>query len=332
MRFKRILCLVLVLIQTAGVLTQLANAQVARRRPVPRPQVANMQQGLQIKLSEGLPVTELPAANPRAAAAPLAADEAERVLRRLSPIKTEASDEQDFALREKSLPPPRTGKTIDAAFPPAAARDANAQPANGPLEVLRYGPEGEVPLAAQLSVTFSQPMVAITAHADTLTDGVPVRLTPLPQGRWRWVGAKTLLFETDGHLPMATDYQVEIVKGTNSATGASLAATASWRFSTPPPQVKQFYPQVGPTVRDPLMFVEFDQRIDPAAVLKTIHLRSSRNDFNLRLASADELAADEMVSNLAKAAEKGRWLAFRAVAVHGDGLPLPADAGINVSV
>ena len=175
-------------------------------------------------------------------------------------------------------------------------------------------------------------MVAVTSHADTVAAGVPVRLTPQPQGRWRWVGAKTLLFETDGHLPMATDYQVEVVKGTKSATGASLAETRAWRFSTPPPQVKQFYPQVGPTVRDPLMFVEFDQRIDPAAVLKTIHLRSGRSDINLRLASADELATDEMVSNLAKAAEKGRWLAFRAVAVHGDGLPLPADAGINVSV
>ena len=62
MRFKRMLCLVLTLMQTAGMLAQLANAQVARRRPVPGPQVANMQQGLQIKLSEGLPVTDQPAA------------------------------------------------------------------------------------------------------------------------------------------------------------------------------------------------------------------------------------------------------------------------------
>jgi alpha-2-macroglobulin len=353
MRFKRILCLVLMLMQSAGMLAQLANAQGqrrrpgpdrevmtmsrgsqinSRRRPGPRPQATNMQQGLQIKLSEGVPVTEPAIDAPRAEAVPLATDEAERVLRRLQPIKAEAGDEQDFALREKSLPPPRTGKTIAATFPPAAARDGESLPASGPLEVVRFAPEGEVPLAAQLSVTFSQPMVAVTSHADAIADGLPVRLTPQPQGRWRWVGAKTLLFETDGHLPMATDYHVEVIKGTKSATGASLAATASWRFSTPPAQVKQFYPQNGPTTRDPLLFVEFDQRIHAEAVLKSIKLSAGRKDYPLRLATADEIAADEAVSNLTKTAEKDRWLAFRVAAANTDGLPLPADTDVAVSI
>src|SRR5580765_1506230 len=99
MRFKRFFSVVLMGVQIAGVLAQLASAQVTRRRPRPGPQVTNMQQGLQIKLSEGVPATEPSVANPRAAAVPLAADEAERVLGRLQPIKTEVSDEQDFALR-----------------------------------------------------------------------------------------------------------------------------------------------------------------------------------------------------------------------------------------
>ena len=318
--------------QVAGVLVQLAGAQVARSRPRPGPQVTNMPQGLQIKLSEGAPVVESSATSVRAEATRLADNETESVLRRLPPIKSEAGDEQDFALREKSLPPPRTGKTIEGQFPPAVPRDVTTPTATGPLEVLRFAPEGEVPIAAQLSVTFSQPMVVVTSHADTVAEGVPVRLTPQPQGRWRWVGAKTLLFEADGHLPMATDYQVEVAKGTKSATGASLAETRAWRFSTPPPQVKQFYPQGGPTVRDPLLFVEFDQRIDPEAVLKTIHLRTGRDDYKLRLASADEIAADDQISNLTKAAEKGRWLAFRVVAANGDGLPLPTDTSVDVSV
>ncbi|MFL6212574.1 MAG: alpha-2-macroglobulin family protein [Blastocatellia bacterium] len=317
-------------IQTAGVFVEQASAQRVRR-PAPGSQVTTMQQGLQIKLSEGSPVTDTAAANPRAEATLLAADETDRVLRRLPLLKTEAGDEQDFALREKSLPPPRTGTTVNASFPPAESRDV-PQPASGPLEVVRFAPEGDVPIAAQLSVTFSQPMVAVTSHADSLAEGVPVRLTPQPQGRWRWVGTKTLLFETDGHLPMATDYQVEVVKGTKSATGANLATTRAWRFSTPPPQVKQFYPQVGPTTRDPLMFVEFDQRINPEAVLKTIKLRGGQREYGLRLASRDEIAADESVSNMAKAAEKDRWFAFRVVAVNGAGLPLPADTGVDVSV
>jgi uncharacterized protein YfaS (alpha-2-macroglobulin family) len=330
MRFKRALCVLLIWIQAAGVFAVQASAQRIRR-PAPGPQVTTMQEGLQIKLSEGSPVTEPAAINPRAHATMLAADETERVLRRLPPRKTEAGDEQDFALREKSLPPPRTGATVNAQFPPAQSRDVTPT-ASGPLEVVRFAPEGDVPIAAQLSVTFSQPMVTVTSHADSIAEGVPVRLTPQPQGRWRWVGAKTLLFETDGHLPMATTYQVEVVKGTKSATGASLTATRAWRFSTPPPQVKTFYPQTGPTTRDPLMFVEFDQRINAEAVLKTIHLRAGQREYRLRLASGDEIAADQNVSNLTKAAEKDRWLAFRVVAPNGDGLPLPADTSVEVNV
>ena len=83
MRFKRILCFVLVFIQSVGMLAQLANAQIARRRPELGSQVTNMQQGLQIKLSEGLSVTEPPVAASHTAAAPLAADEAARMLQRL---------------------------------------------------------------------------------------------------------------------------------------------------------------------------------------------------------------------------------------------------------
>src|ERR1043165_6531313 len=99
MRFKRIFSLILITMQLVGVFVQLASAQVARRGPITGPRVTNMQQGLQIKLSEGVPVAGQPAPNPRANATPLAADETNRVLQRLEPIKAEASDEQDFALR-----------------------------------------------------------------------------------------------------------------------------------------------------------------------------------------------------------------------------------------
>jgi hypothetical protein len=125
-------------------------------------------------------------------------------LKRIRPIKTDADDQQDFAVRDRSLPPPRAGKTIDASFPPSEIIGQPERVQTGPLDVLRYSPEGDVPLAPQLSVNFSQPMVAV-AHADTTADSVPVRLTPRPPGHWRWVGTKTLVFEPDGRFPMATE-------------------------------------------------------------------------------------------------------------------------------
>jgi hypothetical protein len=44
-------------------------------------------------------------------------------------------------------------------------------------------PEGDVPLAPQLSVTFSQPMVAVTSVDDLAAQDVPVKLNnPLANG------------------------------------------------------------------------------------------------------------------------------------------------------
>src|SRR4029434_146164 len=146
-------------------------------------------------------------------------DDAQKVLRRLRPLTVDPDDQQDVALRDRSLPPPRAGKTITDPFPPAQNAEVRDQVSTGSLEVARYSPEGDVPLVPQLSVTFSQPMVAVTSHQDTIASGVPVKLTPQPSGRWRWVGAKTLLFETDGHFPMATEYTAEVPAGTKSATG-----------------------------------------------------------------------------------------------------------------
>ena len=80
-----------------------------------------------------------------------------------------------------------------------------------------------MPLAPYLSVTFNQPMVALTSLADLAANAVPVKLSPLPAGKWRWVGTKTLMFEPSGRFPMATKYTVEIPAGTKSATGGTLA-------------------------------------------------------------------------------------------------------------
>ncbi|HET8675558.1 MAG TPA: Ig-like domain-containing protein, partial [Blastocatellia bacterium] len=336
---KKKLSTILIFIQLLGVLPLLGSAQSVRsqtrRRPMPIPGVSSdMTKGLQIRLSEG--AESAAAARPLAltAAARLSDQEAQNVLKRLEPIKQGADDEKDFQIRDRSLPAPRTGKTVTSAFPPAeTSRPPDTAP-SGPLEVLRYSPEGDVPLAPQLSVTFSLPMVAVTSHADATASNLPVRLTPQPEGRWRWIGTKTLLFEPVGRFPMATDYRIEVPAATKSATGATLASAKRWSFKTPPPTVKSSYPTGEPFKRDPLMFVEFDQLIVPADVLKTVRVRAANTEWRTRLATSEEVEADFTVSQMAKAAEKGRWLAFRVVdSVKPDSVgQLPADASVSVTI
>src|SRR5947209_4639054 len=108
-------CALVILSQFTVFFERIAPAQA--RRPA-RPHMTETKKGLQLKLSEGAPVEERAARPPVAPATRLSDAETQNVLKRLRPIKTEPDDQQDSALRDRSLPAPRTGKTISESFPP----------------------------------------------------------------------------------------------------------------------------------------------------------------------------------------------------------------------
>ncbi len=197
--------------------------------------------------------------------------------------------------------------------------------------MLRYAPEGQISLAPFVNVTFDQPMVPLATLEALAAADVPVRLEPALPGAWKWLGTKTLSFEYDSaqidRLPMATEYVVTVPAGTTSATGGVLAEEVRWTFSTPPPRMIASYPSASsPQPLSPVFLVVFDQRIDPAAVLQTIQVTADGSPAPVRLATADELAADKDASRAAADAGESRWLAFVAEE------PLPADAAISVTV
>jgi len=283
-------------------------------------------EGLRFRLSDAEPTVAAP---PRVVTPPSVALEdrqAQALLDRLPPLATAPSDEQPFALPDKSLPPPRTGKVVADTFPPSTSSGPPPAIAAGPLTVLRHSPDGAVSLAPNLSVTFSQPMVAVTSHGELAHSAVPVRMTPQPAGTWRWIGAQTLVFETPSRLPMATDYQVEVPAGTASAAGAMLAKAERWTFSTPPPTLLVSRPADVPTPFDPLLFAGFDQKIDAAAVLRSVRVEAGTKVPRLRLATEAEMAADTAVAKLAKEAPPESWLAFRVEE------PLPPGTRVTVKV
>jgi uncharacterized protein YfaS (alpha-2-macroglobulin family) len=293
--------------------------------------------GLHFRLSEGKEVVEArPSPSPLAPAKTLSAEETKKLLARLPALTADASDALDFKLREQSLPPPRAGKTIQAAFA-LPATDAPPAPvvAGAPLEVTRFMPEGEVELAPMLSVTFSQPMVAVSSQTEAAAI-VPVTLAPQPQGKWRWLGAQTLVFQPEaegGRLPMATNYTITIPAGTRSALGNTLRETRTFKFATPPLKVENFSPAESSTntQRDRLMFLEFDQLVDQVSVLEHLKLQAAGADARLRLATPEEIAADFEVNELVKAAEPGRWLVVRAIAPNGATKEaLPFDTQIKI--
>jgi uncharacterized protein YfaS (alpha-2-macroglobulin family) len=235
----------------------------------------------------------------------------DQLLARVEALKTEADDRKAFALRKSSDPPPRPGKELKVEFPPKKSPPRPDQGKPGVLEVLRFAPEGDVPLAPHLSVTFSKPMVAVTSQEEA-AETVPAKLDPTPAGDWRWLGTRTLMFKPDVRFPMATDYEVKIPAGTESATGLKLKKSTRFSFSTPALGVETKQPTRGPHDLTPVIFIEFDQRIDTEALLPYIELEHDREPVPIRLATADEIAVDDTARTLSERAEKGRWIALKA--------------------
>ena len=316
-----------------------------------------MEKGLEYRMvgvAGRTPVTGVPV--PGAVATPLSPARTAALLERLPPLPAE--DSGAFRFPPGSPPPPRTGATIRAAFPPPDSVAPPAPEISAPVETLEVStviPSGEVGVVPEVTVTFSHPMVALTTVAALEAGEVPVRLTPAPPGRWSWVDPRTLRFEPAGRLPMATRYAVDVPAGIRSASGLRLPTGFRAGFSTTPARAIGGYPNrggpampppviplpagrprrplMGPvepysavTGLEPLVVLVFDQAVDPAAVARTTRLTAAGVERAIRVASPGEIAADSAVRRTVEAQQEGRTVVLRPVDA------LPRDAEVRVSV
>ena len=186
--------------------------------------------------------------------APLSPAEHQHLAARIPPLEAAGLNGAPFALREATPPPPSTSEAAPEPFPPSPP-PAGGPPASGGgqrLEVVRCSPQGEVGLAPHLSITFSHPMVPITSVAALQEGAVPVQLEPCPEGRWRWVGDRTLLFEPTYRFAQATAHAVQV---------------PPW---PQPPQLLQ--PPPTPTASTVPVFCLFDCSLPPKVVLLGTYL------------------------------------------------------------
>lgn len=283
-----------------------------------------------IRLSEGQQEPQAYEPLPVATGEPLTEEEIAAILDRLAELPPATELQTDLKLPEELLPPPRPGETIGQAFPPAPEDVAPVAVESGPLQVLRYSPEGEIPMAPFINITFNQPMAALSTLAQLAEEDVPVQIEPALEGTWRWLGTKTLSFQYDSNLidrlPMATEFRVTVPAGTTSANDGVLAETVTWTFNTPAPILSSHYPSYGPQPLEPIMFAAFDQRINPSAVLETTQVLVNGNQVSIRMATEDEINADVRVKSLSEYSPEGRWLAFKADKA------FPKDADIQVVI
>jgi hypothetical protein len=106
--------------------------------------------------------------------------------------------------------------------------------------VLRFAPEGEIPIAPFVSVRSINRWCRLGTLSDLAATDVPVQIEPALSGTWRWVGTKTLTFEYDSdlidRLPKATEYHLTVPAGTKSIGGGR------WQKQSPGPS-KPLHPK-----------------------------------------------------------------------------------------
>src|SRR5512138_2849891 len=96
------LCLLLTLGQSFQLLICHNAIGQTRRGSSVRQKQVDSKSGLRVKLREGTPMSESLFANPTASAALLSDDDTQKVLKRLQPLKSDPTDDQEFALRDRS--------------------------------------------------------------------------------------------------------------------------------------------------------------------------------------------------------------------------------------
>ena len=131
---------------------------------------------------------------------------------------------------EVPFPPPETERPPETIDPKKLEELAKQEVAE--LKVERFTPTGELDAVPALSISFNQPMIALSSVSDIEQMNVPATLEPAVPGKWVWKGTQNLQFEATHRFPKSTNYTVKIKKGVKSISGGELKKDFSFNFST----------------------------------------------------------------------------------------------------
>ncbi|MBC8231666.1 Ig-like domain-containing protein [bacterium] len=118
------------------------------------------------------------------------------------------------------------------------------------LKIMSHGPTGEVQGQVQIKIALEKPLIPLTrktkssvTEGNTLSDEARARilehfvLEPDIEGKFRFLGTSTVVFEPAHSLPMATKYSVTVKKSLQDIEGNELKGDYTWDFNTPPIRV-----------------------------------------------------------------------------------------------
>lgn len=145
------------------------------------------------------------------------------------------------------------------------------------LNVTSVTPKGEGARAgkAAVSVTFNQPVAALSEKSAFASADCPISISPAVPGTCRFSGTQTLQFEPSQEWQKATKYDV-VLSGsfTSRVSGKTLGEDYNWSFATERPSVQNISPSENEQWIDlrPLIFVTVSQPVSLPSVQQAVSL------------------------------------------------------------
>ncbi len=233
--------------------------------------------------------------------------EIDALLARLPPLVADEADQVSFKRREASMAPPLSGDDVDGDWPPDLSSPVAQATPEGPLRVQAFRPEGEVDPPFQAAIAFDRPVVELAAVGTHDTERFSI--TPEIEGRWRWIGTQTVVFEPEEAWPMATEFSIGVSDDLEAVDGKGLAGEVRFAFSTPGPRVQTVYPQHGPQARDAAVIVVFNQPIDQASA-EAISVYQGRTQVPMEVLEGEALRQEAKERHLESVLDEGRLIAM----------------------
>ncbi len=179
---------------------------------------------------------------------------------------------------------------------PVEAANAFNPTLDGPLRPLSVAPSGSLQRLQpdqSISITFSQPMVALGAPDPTALAGFAIQ--PAVNGAFRWEGTHTLVFQPAAPLPLATAFEVSLAPGLQAVSGDVLAEQLTWQFETPRPNLMHSDPSAGDqaVATNQAFRLYFNQALDTAQAANFISLYKPNDRSSIR--SSVTFEADSIV-------------------------------------
>eukprot|EP01091_Cochliopodium_minus_P005035 TRINITY_DN1498_c0_g1_i3.p1 TRINITY_DN1498_c0_g1~~TRINITY_DN1498_c0_g1_i3.p1 ORF type:complete len:2381 (-),score=691.25 TRINITY_DN1498_c0_g1_i3:21-7163(-) len=171
------------------------------------------------------------------------------------------------------------------------------------LEIERYSPTGDFEEITAVSITFNQPMIAISTISQIDKMDIPAILNPPIPGIWRWNGTLNLQFSPTHKFPKSTEYTVFIKKGTQSHSGGELKKDFSFSFTTKTLSITNSYPYSGMQMPNlnPSICLVFNQKINQKDVFEKVSIKDNNainNGREIILLNREEATKDSSINSL----------------------------------